>query len=81
VETSGNLSFARDIRPMFTDIDVDHMKRAGMDLSDRDDVEKHAASILDVVTDGSMPPKGTGETWTPEMCGTFKRWTEQGYQP
>ena len=26
--------FAKDIRPMFTDMDVDHMKPAGIDLSD-----------------------------------------------
>jgi hypothetical protein len=75
------LSFARDIRPMFTDIDVDHMKHAGMDLSDRDDVEKHATAILEVVTNGSMPPKNTGERWTPDMCDSFKKWTEEGCPP
>jgi hypothetical protein len=78
---NANLSFAQDIRPMFTDPDVDHMKHAGMDLSDRDDVEKHAESILAVVTNGSMPPSGTGERWTPEMCATFKSWVDQGCQP
>jgi hypothetical protein len=75
------LSFARDIRPMFSDIDVGHMKHAGMDLSDRNDVEKHAKAILEVVTDGSMPPPGTGERWTSDMCDRFKRWTEQGFSP
>jgi hypothetical protein len=73
------LSFARDIRPMFTDIDVDHMKHAGMDLSNRDDVEKHATAILDVVTKGTMPPKNTGERWTSDMCDTFKRWVDAGF--
>jgi hypothetical protein len=77
--TTGDLSFATDIRPLFTDLDVDHMQGFGMDLSDRDDVEKHAVNILAVVTSGSMPPKGTGERWTPEMCDTFKRWTEAGF--
>jgi hypothetical protein len=75
------LSFARDIRPMFTDLDVDHMKHGGMDLSDRDDVEKHAKAILEVVTDGSMPPAGTGERWTSDMCDRFEHWTEQGFSP
>jgi hypothetical protein len=79
MQDSGSLSFARDIRPLFTDIDVEHMKVAGMDLSDRDDVERHAQAILQTVTDGSMPPKNTGERWTPEMCDTFQRWTEAGY--
>jgi hypothetical protein len=73
------LSFAGDIRPLFTDIDVAHMKAAGMDLSNRDDVEKHADAIYDAVSEGSMPPPGTGETWTPEMCERFKRWQTQGY--
>jgi hypothetical protein len=73
------MSFARDIRPMYTNIDVDHMKHAGMDLSDRDDVEKHSAAILKVVTDGSMPPKNTGERWTSAMCDTFKRWIDAGF--
>ena len=39
-------SFARDIRPMFTDIDVEHMKAAGIDLSSYDDVQSYAASHL-----------------------------------
>jgi hypothetical protein len=34
MSVSATLSFARDIRPMFTNMDVDHMKKA-MDLSDR----------------------------------------------
>ena len=79
METNASLSFARDIRPMFTEIDVDHMKAAGMDLSDRDNVEKNAEAILRVVRDGSMPPKNTGERWTPEMCEVFRRWMEAGH--
>lgn len=75
---AGSLSFAADIRPLFTDIDVAHMQGAGMDLSNRDDVEKHAKNILAVVTDGSMPPPGTGERWTPDMCAKFQRWMEAG---
>ena len=73
------LSFAGDIRPLFTDIDVAHMKAGGLDLSSRDDCEKHGDAIYETVSSGSMPPKGTGETWTPEMCDRFKRWQTQGY--
>jgi hypothetical protein len=74
------LSFAKDIRPMFTDVDVDHMKR-WMDLSDRDSVVLHADAIYDSVSKGHMPPPGTGERWTPEMCATFKAWKDQGGHP
>ena len=49
-------SFEKDIRPMFTDTDVDHMKAFDLDLSSRDDVQKHAAEIYETVTGGTMPP-------------------------
>jgi hypothetical protein len=76
------LSFAKDIRPMFTDLDIAHMKGAGMDLSDRDDVAHHAAAIYATVSEGSMPPENSGEArWTPEMCGTFNEWRDQGCPP
>ena len=76
------LSFAKDIRPMFTEMDVAHMKHADMDLSDRDDVERHAGAIYQTVSAGSMPPPSSGEPrWTSAMCDTFKRWQEQGFPP
>jgi hypothetical protein len=75
----GALSFARDIRPMFTDLDVAHMKPAGIDLSDRADVEAHAAAIYETVSEGIMPPSSSGEArWSPEMCERFKQWQSQG---
>jgi len=75
------LSFAKDIRPMFTDIDVAHMKNAGMDLSDRASVMKNADAIYKTVSEGTMPPPSTGERWTPEMCTKFKDWQTQGCPP
>jgi hypothetical protein len=75
------LSFARDIRPMFTDMDVAHMIKV-LDLSNRDSVFAHADAIYETVSTGSMPPPGSGEEpWTPEMCATFKTWQEQGGPP
>jgi hypothetical protein len=78
---SNQLSFAKDIRPMFTGVDVDHMKAAEMDLSAYDDVKNHAVAIYSVVSEGTMPPPGTGETWSAQMCATFKQWQEQGCPP
>jgi hypothetical protein len=75
------LSFAKDIRPMFNEIDVSHMQSVGIDLSSRDQVEKYALAIYTTVSDGSMPPPGSGETWSPEMCGRFKQWWDQGCKP
>jgi hypothetical protein len=79
--TDDTLSFAKDIRPMFTEIDVAHMQGAGIDLSSRDDCEKYALAIYTTVSDGSMPPPGTGETWSKEMCERFKTWWDQGCKP
>ncbi len=78
MSTEDNLSFARDIRPMFTDTDVNHMRKL-LDLSDRDSVFTHGATIYDTVTTGKMPPPSSGEPrWTAEMCSRFKTWLDQG---
>lgn len=76
------LSFAKDIRPMFTEMDVAHMLPAGIDLSNKDDVTKHADAIYKTVSEGSMPPPGFGESpWSREKCDRFKRWQNQGCPP
>jgi hypothetical protein len=78
----GQLSFAKDIRPMFTDADVVHMQPLGIDLSSKDDVEKHAEAIYKVVSEGTMPPRSSGEDrWPPEKCERFKLWQSQGCLP
>jgi hypothetical protein len=77
-DSTSTLSFAKDIRPMFTQTDVDHMI-AFMDLSDRGSVFENADAIHGAVSSGTMPPRSSGEpAWTPEMCATFKRWQDQG---
>lgn len=79
---SESLSFAKDIRPMFTDTDVAHMKPLGLDLSSFDEVKASADSIYKLVANGAMPPPASGGArWTPEMCERFKSWQTQGYPP
>jgi hypothetical protein len=79
---ANGLSFATDIRPMFTDTDVAHMKAAGMDLSDRESVETNADMIYTTVSTGAMPPQNSGEPrWTSEMCARFKQWVDSGCAP
>jgi hypothetical protein len=81
MEHKGGYSFARDIRPMFTDVDVQHMKFA-MDLSERDSVFDNADAIYNAVSSGSMPPADSGErAWSPEMCARFKSWKDTGGPP
>ena len=77
---SNPLSFAKDIRPMFSDKDVQHMMTS-FDLSNREDVMKNADAIYASVSEGWMPPPEEGETWTPEMCAKFKEWEKQGFPP
>jgi hypothetical protein len=75
------LSFEREIRPMFTQMDIDHMSKV-MDLSNRDDVYANADAIYTIVSSGGMPPPSSGEPqWSSEMCTTFKQWKEEGGQP
>lgn len=79
--TPANLSFTRDILPMFTGMDVAHMIKS-MDLGDRDSVFQHADAIYKSVASGHMPPASCGEPrWTEDMCAKFKQWQEQGGEP
>jgi hypothetical protein len=79
---TGSLSFARNIRPMFTDVDVAHMKSFGLDLSSHAEVSAKADAIYLTVSHGTMPPPNSGEQkWTEAMCATFKEWQRQGCPP
>ena len=76
-------SFAKDIRPLFTDVDIKHMSFA-FDLSSYDDVKDNSAGILDRVSRGSKPgrmPPPPRDPWTPEMIQLFKDWIAGGMQP
>jgi len=68
-------SFARDIRPLFRDKDVEEMSFA-FDLSKYDDVKTNASSIYDRLRDGSMP---CDEAWSDDQISLFERWIQEGY--
>jgi len=51
------LSFARDIRPLFRDRDIQSMQYA-FDLASYDDVRAHAQPIYAVLAAGQMPWDG-----------------------
>jgi hypothetical protein len=72
------LSFAKDIRPMFRDTDVDAMKDFGLDLSSFADVKARAEGIYSTVHDGSMP---CDKPWPKEQVARFKRWMDEGMAP
>ena len=77
------VSFAHDIRPLFTDMDVAHMKDFGVRLDDFDYMRDpaHAQSVLTMVSSGRMPPRRSGEPgWSPESVQLFQDWMAGGYQ-
>ena len=78
------VSFAQDIRPLFTDIDVAHMRNLGVSLDDFDYMRdpSHAQRVLGQVSAGVMPPRSSGEpAWSPETVQLFRAWIADGYQP
>jgi hypothetical protein len=76
------VSFARDIRPLFTDMDVEHMKHGGVLLDDYDYMRDpgHAQKVLETVSTGSMPPSSSGEPpWSQDSVQLFRDWIAAGY--
>jgi hypothetical protein len=75
-------SFALHIRPLFTETDVAHMQKGGLDLSSYDDVKSHANSILTRLKGGpgisQMPPASTTGPWPDEWVALFQRWVSEG---
>ena len=77
------VSFATNIRPMFTDMDIAHMKNFGILLDDfgfmRDPA--NAQKVLNAVSSGAMPPSNSGETsWSLDQVELFRNWITDGYQ-
>jgi len=78
------VSFAQDIRPLFTDMDIAHMKRFGVMLDDFGYMHDlaHAQHVLGRVDGGGMPPASSGEPpWSPERVQLFRDWIAAGCQP
>jgi hypothetical protein len=70
------LSFARDIRPLFHDEDVEEMKfNSDFDLSKYEDVCSRADNIYERLADLSMP---CDAPWPKEQIALFKRWVDEG---
>jgi hypothetical protein len=80
-----SVSFARDIKPLFRPIDIQHMKPGGVLLddyaymADAADNHAHARAVYDTLASQSMPPEGP--FWTAAQLALFNDWTKGGYQP
>ena len=73
----GTVSFANDIKPLFTETDKNHMEFM-FDLWSYKDVKENADDILDSVSDGRMPPRNP---WSQDKVDLFKQWVAGGCQP
>lgn len=79
------VSFAKDILPMFRQIDIEHMKKYAVRLddyaymSDSANNHSHAQSVEDTLVKKSMPPGGP--FWSDRQLALYKQWRIDGYQP
>jgi hypothetical protein len=80
------VSFARDIRPLFRDVDISHMESFDIMLDDYEFMSNpdHANKVLAVLSpqggdEPSMPPGGP--YWTADQLALFAQWQQDGYQP
>ena len=75
-------SFKKDIRPLFRDVDVEHMKVYGLDLSSYQQVKDNAQSILDTVTstdDNVRMPPPPDPPWIQAQIQLFRQWMADGF--
>ena len=81
------VSFARDIKPLFRIVDIQHMQPLGYFLNDyaymSDPKNNHhnAQAVYEslVGTPPRMPPGGP--YWTPQQVEIYVRWMQGGYLP
>ena len=72
-----DVSFQRDIRPLWRERDVKSMSFA-FDLSSYDDVRDNAEAIYERLDAGTMPCDGA---WPAEDVNRFRAWMDGGSQP
>lgn len=68
------LSFERDIKPLFRAKDRDAML-AAFDLFDHDDVAENADAIVGALRSGQMPCDGA---WPAAQVGKLQQWIDAG---
>jgi hypothetical protein len=71
--------YANDIKPLFTELDQDHMSFM-FDLWSFDDVMANADDIYDAVSKKRMP-KAPEDKWDQGKIDTFKAWMDGKFQP
>ncbi len=78
------VSFARDIRPLFRPVDIQHMKPMGILLDDFKYMSNtdNAQSVYDSLTREAEPRMPmNGPYWSQDKLDLFQKWMKGGYQP
>jgi hypothetical protein len=79
------VSFSRDVKPLFREIDINHMKPHGVHLddyqymSDATNNYANARVVQDTLVGQTMPPRCP--FWTEAQLSLFDKWRTDGYQP
>jgi len=77
------VSFAKDIKSLFREVDIKHMNVHGIRLDDYAYMSQpdNANGVLETVVGDppSMPPGGP--YWTAEQVALFRKWMDDGYKP
>jgi hypothetical protein len=80
-----SISFLKDILPLFTKTDIDHMKPLGVHLDDYEymSTPEKAAAVYQQLSSKRMPPskRGGAGPWPDEDIALFQAWIIDGYQP
>ncbi len=73
---NGDLSFDRDLKPLFRESDrATMLSVANFDLWLRDDVATNSQAILERLEDGSMP---CDRPWPADRVDVFRQWIDVG---
>ena len=79
------VSFEDDVLPLFTPVDIDHMRTIGVLLDDYEymSTPANAEKVLDRLLAGQMPPSwgGGAGPWPAEQIARFRDWMDGGLQP
>jgi hypothetical protein len=79
------VSFAKDIKPLFRQIDIDHMNKHKILLdnytymSDASNDHGNPQAVEETLINQSMPPGGP--YWNAQQLDLFKQWKSDGYRP
>ena len=77
------VSFAQDIRPLFAEMDIAHMRNLGVQPDNFDDMRNSSClqNVLNNVSTRTMTAsRNSAPSWSPESVQLFRYWIAAGYQ-